>query len=159
MTTPRPLRYSAFDGSMVINAVNMRCPAWVIPRYHTLWLGADRRGTDLPVLNVPGYRAIAPLITETRHDLDLIVSGYHTQAGVVNADPWNGLAVNLAYLRANVIDIPANATGTYASVLTPPGMAARNVNLRVLPLVIKEDPDLPIKVYTFTVEIPAGQFA
>lgn len=158
MTVQRPLRFSAFDGSMLINAVDMRCPAWVIPRYHSLWLGADRRGSDLPVMNVPGLRAFQPIITETRVDLDLIVSGYHTRAGVANADPWNGLAVNLAYLRANVVDIPANATGLYAAVLTPPGLAARNGNLRVLPLVIKEDPDLPVKVYTFTVEIPAGQF-
>lgn len=157
---PQPLKVSTFDGILTINSVNMRTKAWSALRYHELWLGAQHRGSDAPTLGVDGLTPYKPLIDETRFDLDFIVSGYHTSTGTRNTDPWDGLKDNLDYLRTNVLDIPANATGTYDGSLTPPGGGTPlTAKLRCLPLVIKEDPDLPVKLYTLTLELPFGQFA
>lgn len=158
MTFRTPLKQGSWDGVLLINAINMRTPCWSVLDYSPLWLGADRRGSDAPVLNLVGLRPYAPLDTETRYDLDLVVSGFHTQAGVLASDPWAQFYSTLQYLRDNVIDTPANAQGTYDCAYTPPGVATASRKLRCLPLVIAEDPNMPVKRYTLTLEVIGGAF-
>lgn len=146
------------QGVLTINGVSMHCPAWNVVRLTSLWLTPTvRGGPNRAIPGITGRRAYRRRIDETAHSLPMLVSGVRDRTGAIQANPWVGLQVNIAYLRANVVD-PTNATdGTRAATLLMPDGTTRTANVEVIGMTAGEAV-MYVQKFTLDLVIPAGAF-
>lgn len=158
MTSCRPIKVPTFDGGFFIDGINMRTVAWCVRQLDELWLEADVAGDDTDLPGIDGRLGEARTRTNTRHDLDLIVTGACTVSGDPYANDWIGLETNLAFLHDNVLTLPAGGDGSRLGDLIMPSGSHRYARVHVTPrLAIKEQRSAN-KVYTLTIDIAKGRF-
>lgn len=119
-------------GTLAIDGISMHTAAWNAGNLLELWLGGDLKGRNLDVGPVTGERPYPRRFTTTRHSLDFAVVGHRDRLGAPYTNFWSGLELNLTYLRTNVLDPVASATGTRLAVLTLPSGQQRSGPIHVL---------------------------
>lgn len=151
-------------GSLTVGGFPLNCPAWDVVNLDVLYPGVERAlvGQNLSLPRITGRRGRPRRLDEATHNLIIWVRGDVDQNGVELAEPgWPGLWTNLATLRSNVFDPIDTGNGTRPCTLTGPGsVGAVTADCQFDPLRPQgevEDPNEAI--YTFTLTIPAGQFA
>jgi hypothetical protein len=162
----------AIEGTLTIGSVLMNRPAWAIVGDERgegglldLLTNVEQRGEDRIVPSASGVIPYPRRITGTRHDLRLLVCGDVDVNGSPNTNVTEGLAVNLAYIYANVVTPVVSATGTRSATLAIPGLANRTANIHVVGLRRREyhispEPSGPaIWEGNLMISIPAGRFA
>jgi hypothetical protein len=97
-----------------------------------LWQPADQRGSDRLVPGTAGVLAQQRRDTVTRRSLQMLIVGDVDRTGTPQADRFEGLQVNVEYLRSNVA-APTGATdGTRSAVLTMPDGTTRTEPVHVV---------------------------
>lgn len=152
-------------------SISMNRAAWAVVGDDTgtggllpLWITTEQRGQDRVLPGTAGVIAYRRRETVTRHDLRILVVGDVDQDGTAVADHAQGLAANLAYLEANVIQ-PAYSVnqidGTRAATLTIPGLTTRTADIHILGLVTQRyrlNSTGSLFEGTLQISIPAGRF-
>lgn len=125
-----------------------------------LWVDFDVRGQDRLLPGVTGVIPYPRRITAKRIDLRLLVVGDVDETGTPTGNGVEGLAANLAYLRDNLLDPVASATGTRDAVLTVPGQPDLEGPVHVLGLVTQSyliQPCAAIFIGTLQLSLPYGR--
>lgn len=126
------LTYNTAAGDLTIGGVAMNGPAWKVLNLLELWQPADQRGSDRLVPGTAGVLAQQRRDTVTRRSLQMLIVGDVDRTGTPQADRFEGLQVNVEYLRANVA-APTGATdGTRSAVLTMPDGTTRTEPVHVV---------------------------
>lgn len=157
--------FSTVDGNLTLNGIPMKTRAWTCPDLTPLWLPASVRGQDRIL---PGANGVIPhrrRRTVTQYALDFRVAGISDMHGVITTGSGNGpaefeqLELNLAYLRANVLDprISPNLDGTVPGVLTMPSGAIRTADVHVLGFTVNVRVSHVLQG-TLDISIPSGGF-
>lgn len=129
------------EGELVISSLSMNREAFAVigdengngTPFDLIYL-FEVRGDDRIVPSATGVIPYPRRITATRHDLNIYVSGEVDENGSPHSNHTEGLAANLAYLRANLLMPIASTDGMRPASYTPPGQAALTGNLHVLGL-------------------------
>lgn len=126
------LTYNTAAGDLTIGGVAMNGPAWKVLNLLELWQPADQRGSDRLVPGTAGVLAQQRRDTVTRRSLQMLIVGDVDRTGTPQADRFEGLQVNVEYLRSNVV-APTGATdGTRSAVLTMPDGTTRTEPVHVV---------------------------
>lgn len=152
------LTYNTAAGDLTIGGVAMMCPAWRVDNLIDLWMPAEQRGQDRLIPGSAGVIAYQRRDTVTRRSLRMTIVGDVTRTGTPNADKFEGLQVNIDYLRANVV-APTGATdGTRSAVLTMPDATTRTESIHVIGMELGEfNPNATWCRAVLTVSIPSGR--
>jgi hypothetical protein len=137
MPLPIPLNCSDCYGTLTVNSIDLNLPSWCFDLLLGLLHESDVRGGDRLVGHTVGTLPRRRRRTVTRRDIGGIVTGHYTQAGFVNADPYQGLLDNIAALKAGLgiaEDAPAGITGTVAAQWNQPDASVKNAVVHVLGL-------------------------
>lgn len=131
-------------GTLTANEVPMVAAngAWCLNDLAPLWGGVEQRGDDtvMPSLDsepgAPGARAFPRRDAPSSHQLEFWCSGHvdpdGTPALELGRSPEAQLALNMAYLHANVFFSVDTGDGTYPVVWTVPGIGPITGNCRLL---------------------------
>lgn len=125
MNDCRPLNFSTALGELVIDGVTMHCAAWDCNNVQLLWQTPAVRGADRLMPGLPGVRAYRRRFTVTTFAAQLVITGAVDHLGVPYDDAIVGLEENIAYLRANAADPPADGTPTRPATLLMPSTVLR----------------------------------
>lgn len=155
---PGPLNSSTATGALTISSVSMHCPAWNLLDLVPLWLHNAVRGTNVVIPGSTGTRAYPQRVHEARHSLVMAITGWVDRNGTANADEWDGLQVNIEYLRANVIAPPTAPTATRAATLVMPDGTTRSANIQVVNLELGRHIKSQFEA-VLDIIIPSGRFA
>lgn len=116
--------------------------------------GASTVDVNQKLPYVPGRVSFDQIIDQTVYDLEALVEGKRTYAGVAHTDEVDGKVANLTYLRTNIAD-PAATTMT-AVLHTAAGNIT--VDAQVANWIVGRDNGASAKV-AFDLIVPAGAFA
>lgn len=153
-----PLDYVCDDGDLTIDGFPLRCPAWAVYDLTGLWLPAALRGRNRIVPGAAGTIINPKRVTITRHSLVLGVTGGYDQTGAVNPDPWVGLEENLDAIIAAVFDPPVLPDVSRTATLTKPSGTVLTAEVQCFDLQEARGVEA-VRVYTFEMELPMGEFA
>lgn len=102
------------------------------PDLTPLLAGSAQRGEDRLVPGSAGVIANPRRITVTVVNLELLIFGDNTEAGVAHPDARTGIYRNLKYLKDNVTDPTGTGDGTRTATLTWQGEAPVTKPVHVL---------------------------
>lgn len=143
-------------GSITIDGVAMNCPAWTLPDLSALWGTEDVRGADRLIPGTAGVKPYQRRATVTHYSLPFLVTGQVTVSGGVNADPYQGLQTNMAYLQSNVLQPTGTGDGTRTLVWTLPSGATVTSHVHVLGLANPQLQPLALLRATLEISSPHG---
>lgn len=126
------LTYNTAAGDLTIGGVALNGPAWKVLNLLELWQPADQRGNDRLVPGTAGVLAQQRRDTVTRRSLQMLIVGDVDRTGTPQADRFEGLQVNVEYLRANVVAPTGTGDGTRSAVLTMPDGTTRTEPVHVV---------------------------
>lgn len=149
-------------GSLAINSVELSSPAWCFDDLTPLWPGGgDVRGANRLISHAVGTLARRRRHTETRFDLEGVITGWYDSDGLWLSNRAQGLIDNQSDLASGLgmaDDAPAGVTGTVAAVLTMPDASTMTADVHVLKLTVGR-PVNDVTRAVLTISIPTGRFA
>lgn len=158
------LHISLIDGNLSVDGIPMRTHAWCVLDLRPLWMPSAIRGSDKVLPGATGVRAYPRRKTITEVTLPIVISGAADRNGIpptvgapgLKAALFTQLEVNVAYLRANVIDPNFVTTdGTRAVILTMPSGSTRTGNVHITGLTVSSM-DQHIMACDLTISLPGG---
>jgi len=154
-------RNTARHGKYVINSVELHGPTstWCrILNLETFRDGPELRGSDVLIPGLQGAKARRRRATATEHALVMVLAGDVDHADEPYGDFTEGLASNLNYLHANVIDPPTTTAGTRSSTFTDWAGDASTKPIHVLGFHITEKWNDGLIKAVLDISIPGGRY-
>lgn len=133
----------------------MQREAWYV-ELSPLWATPDVRGTDRILPGVAGVKAYRRRLTVTRYSLPFYITGQYDRLGNVTADPFSGLAANLAWLYDELLLPLTTGDGTQTAVWTPPGQSPITAAVHVLGIPEPSFNPAAVAVTTLELSVPGG---
>lgn len=160
MTTlaPSGMDLSRHDGTLTLNGVDTRTPAWWLLSLAPAYRYGDRRGMDKVIPYVAGSRAYRRRRVGTDYAFRMVFGGRFDSGGGGAPDPAKQLWANF-YLFTSLVVADPGGDGTIASVFTDAAGGVHNVPVQVLDLTPGEaethDADGAMRA-TLVVHVPRG---
>lgn len=118
-----PLIIDERYGTGTINDVPMVCAAWFFNLLPLWFDSSDSKGGGRDIPGQPGEVPFPEYPAPTDYALKGVVNGFCDQDGDAYDDPFVGLEVNNALLKATMCDPRSIGNGTYdAAITTPRGL-------------------------------------
>lgn len=146
------------DNSSVLQSFHRL--AWCLLDISPLWEEPNQRGANVVLPGVAGRAENPRRPDETDYALRFAVSGVVDTSGNPVTDENKQLRLNLAYIRANMLNPVAPLTSRAAQLISPDGMTTLtgNVQFGQQPLV-RGYRESGVWIGTLHLVVPAGSFA
>lgn len=126
-----PFEHNTAAGSLSIAGITLTTTWCRVQNLPELWMPADQRGTDRLVPGSAGVVGVQRRDTVTRRTLRLVIAGDVTYTGATTGDAFERLAINVDYLRTNIVAPTGTTDGTRSAVLTMPDGTTRTEDVHV----------------------------
>ena len=130
----------------------------LVPDLSPLLAGSAQRGSDRPVPGSAGVIANRRRIDVTVVNLELMIFGANTVAGVAHPDVRTGIYRNLKYLQANVTNPTGTGDGTRTATLTWQGETPVTKPVHVLGSIDTSDARTTMVRGVLRLSFPQGLF-
>ncbi|MGA1075574.1 MAG: hypothetical protein ACO307_10635 [Ilumatobacteraceae bacterium] len=153
-----PFEWNTAAGGLTIAGISLTTTWCRVQNLVDLWLPADQRGQDRIVPGSAGVRAQQRRDTVTRRTLRLVIAGDVTYTGSTAGDAFERLAINVDYLRANIVAPTGTTNGTRSAVLTMPDGTTRTEEVHVTGMELgRYAEDARWLLATLELSIPSGR--
>ena len=145
-------------GGLTIAGISLTTTWCRVMNLVELWLPADQRGQDRIVPGSSGVKAQQRRDTVTRRTLRLVIAGDVTYTGSTSGNAFERLAINVDYLRANIVAPTGTGNGTRSAVLTMPDGTTRTEDVHVTGMELgRYAEDARWLLATLELSIPSGR--
>ncbi len=139
--------------------VSMHTYAWNVLDLTELWsIFVAVRGDNVTIPHLEGTRPYPRRRDESRHSLEMALTGICDKDRTYYADYWIGYETNLGYLEANIVGDPPGSATRDASIVMPSG-TTRTAAIQVLGIVPVHHGKGELAAATLEIVVPAGYFA